>query len=400
MSQTSSWILYGSYLSPFLLKIKALLDYQQRDYRVLFAEGNCFENIKIQLRKMALTRGWLKLSYPQMQAGDEFPLVPYLFGSNGENIYDSTAVAHYLQQHPAGGNRASLFSADPIINFALALIDDYADEFMLYMVHHNRWKVAANNQSAAILARELRSVLGVLSPVVEYYFSRRQVRRLPYLFSVAEAGFKIDNLAPSLTPPSHRDFPPTHQFLETSYAQLLQALENIFKTNSYIFGNCFSLADAAIYGQLAMNSYDKVGAKKPIDAIIEQTAPHTYKWLHKIKNAQFSRPQPKNKSYQLSELHRPLFAAINATYLPLMEQNLAAYRKFKQQGSSLFNERAWRHNSAIYSGKIGNYPFKQVAKSFQANSFLKLKQHYQTLDTKQRLELKKFIDTSYFAPKN
>ena len=133
--------------------------------------------------------GRLPLTWPQMTELDEFPLVPFLFGPGGENLYDSSAIALWLDGHgPHPNERATALVPvdDPALRFAVRLIDEALDEVGLYLVHHNRWVVSArDNDAGARLAREMRPLLGPLAPLVGHFFPARQVRRLPYLFSVA-----------------------------------------------------------------------------------------------------------------------------------------------------------------------------------------------------------------------
>ena len=110
-----------------------------------------------------------------MSAEDEFPLVPFLFGPDGENLYDSTAIAEWFDQRTEASRR--LLPDDPVAHFVAALIDDYADEFGLYMVHHNRWKVSAlDNDASARLVRELGIPWPLKQPVMARW--QRGLRKL------------------------------------------------------------------------------------------------------------------------------------------------------------------------------------------------------------------------------
>lgn len=81
-----------------------------------------------------------------MTEDDEFPLVPFLFGSDGENLYDSSAIGEWLDQRSAAPT--PLIPADPNLAFVVKLLDEFADEWMLYLVHYSRWKVSAHDNNA------------------------------------------------------------------------------------------------------------------------------------------------------------------------------------------------------------------------------------------------------------
>jgi glutathione S-transferase len=139
------WTIYGSELSPFTLKVISLFDYLEIPYRFLPEEGKFFENVRIMIRRQLLIKNLIPLTLPEMTELDEFPLVPFLFGPDGENMYDSTAIGLWLDEH---NSRRLTAIEDPALNFAIRLIDEYADEFGLYLVHHWRWKGSARENNA------------------------------------------------------------------------------------------------------------------------------------------------------------------------------------------------------------------------------------------------------------
>src|SRR6266481_1775899 len=85
------WVLWGSELSPFALKVEALLRFAGIRFRWLPAAGDFSQAFRFDRRRRRLVAGRLPLTWPQKTALDEFPLVPFLFGPAGENLYDSSA---------------------------------------------------------------------------------------------------------------------------------------------------------------------------------------------------------------------------------------------------------------------------------------------------------------------
>jgi glutathione S-transferase len=127
-----------------------------------------------------------------MTALDELPLVPFMFDKDNRAFYDSTAFAHWLDQHH--GSQLTQHN-DPAINMVSALIDEYADEFGLYIVHHMRWKYSAGkNNAGQRLADEFKGLMAPLNKLLAINFPKRQVSRLPYLFSFAPEGYQQDGL--------------------------------------------------------------------------------------------------------------------------------------------------------------------------------------------------------------
>ncbi|CAD5126888.1 unnamed protein product [Dimorphilus gyrociliatus] len=379
-SSHKQWIILGSELSPFTLKVLNYFSFLEIPHQFYYSQGSFFENIKIQIKKMALVYGKVSLTWPKMGEKDEFPLVPFVFGPNGEALYDSTAIADWLENFSGLFLSKTLFPAkgkNAKLDFIQHLIEEFFDDWGLYIVHHNRWKVAClDNNAGERLGRELKSVIGPFGFVVDSYFSSRQTRRLPYLFSVAPEGFQIEGA--KLQPPSHEDFPPTHELLEKSFGRILKILEKIFTSRPFLFGECYTLADSSIYGQLGMNLSDVSAANW-----IAKDAPHTYEWLQHLANLDFTYHQESVEPQYFNDL-APLLEEISRVYLPLMDQNEKAYSKFYESGQRLFNEKAFWKNEAIYEGSIDGIPFKSVTKSFQVTTWQVIKEKYQALSAEDR----------------
>lgn len=372
MPQTrNKWVLYGSELSPFTLKLQLLCHHTGLAFRFLPTEGSTLENLRIQWRLKRLISGHLPLTWPPPCEEQEFPLVPFLFGPNGENLYDSTAIAHWLDQHIATTENR-LLPEEPKAAFICQLIDDYADEFGLYLVHHYRWKVSAtDNNAGQRLAHEWRSLLGPAQPAFGAWFSARQVRRLPYLFSVAPQDYHVAGLPRRRQPPSLPDFPPTHDLIETAFERLLDCLEALLSQQAYLLGGRLTLADAAIYGQLAMNLDDPSAA-----VVIEQRAPKLFQWLTRLRRGDMPSG---GGELQLHACLLPLVDEICRTHIPLMQQNLVACNAWLAHGESLFNEAAFNNRQALYEGQLDGRPFRHVAKRFQAQTWRQCQSRWNAL---------------------
>jgi hypothetical protein len=67
----------------------------------------------------------------------------------------------------------------------------------------------------------------------------------------------------------------------------------------------------------------------------------------------------------LSEHVQPLLEIISTTFIPLMQQNEAAYCSALSRGQTLFNEAAFNSGEALYDGTLLGRPFRAVVKTFQ-----------------------------------
>ena len=199
---TAVHAIWGSELSPFSLKLRALCDYAGLAYRWLPDDGGRLENLRANWRVERAKRTRTVLRFPRMTPLGEYPLVPFLISPDGTVRYDSSALAHWLDATGTLAPGGPLFPEDPATSWVAQLIDEAFDEFGLYLVHHQRWVTSARrNDAGKRLADEFRRVLPPLAGrSFARRFAARQVRRLPYLFSVAPDGFRLPGLPADVQP--------------------------------------------------------------------------------------------------------------------------------------------------------------------------------------------------------
>lgn len=374
MSTDDAYIVWGAELSPFTLKLEAMLRASGLPFRRLPRDGSRRENLRTAL---LIERGKRRRSIvrpPATTPLDEYPLVPFLIAPGGDVLYDTSALAEWIDNlaAPGGGH---LLPADAGLRFVCRLIDEAFDEFGLYMVHHNRWVLAAadNDRPGRRLAREYARHLPPGTPrFFATWFARRQVRRLPYLFSVAPPGYRVAGLPVALTPPALPGFPPTLTLLDTAWQRYLAACESLLGAQPYVLGERFTLADASVYGQLAMNLDDPAAARR-----LRELAPRTYAWLRDIHAGAALRSEG---ILHLGPALAPLLAAIRETFIPLMQQNAAAWARASAGGEAEFNEAAFERGVALYDGSLLGVPFRSVIKTFQVRVWRELCIEFAALD--------------------
>jgi len=367
------YCIWGSELSPFSLKLRALFDFAALPYTWLPADGGRLQNYRVLwLINRAKSRRTVA-RYPRLTELDEYPLVPFLVEDYRQVSYDSSALARWIDnQHRP--RRGALFPEDTALGFIAQLIDEAFDEFGLYMVHHNRWVVSATtNDAGARLAREFARVLppGVGGRFT-HRFAQRQVRRLPYLFSVAPPGFAMPGLAPELKPPSREGFPETHQLLTEAWAAYLSGMETVLTHQPYLLGDRFTVADASAYGQLGMNLKDPTAAED-----IRSRAPTTYRWLCGIRDREHA--DGGDDALYLADELQPLLDSIGRTFVRLMRQNEVAYEAARERRETVFNEPAFDQGRALYDGELLGRPFRSVVKTFQVGVWREIKTTWGTL---------------------
>ena len=354
MSKITFW---GVIASPYQLKMQALADHAHLTWQRWPDQAGHLNAIRTALR-LHRARGAKQIArYPKRIDGlDEYPAVPYYSFDGKQFYYDSSGLAYHLDE--LGLTQQPLLPEDSLQRFACQLIDEAFDEFGLYMVHHNRWvNSAATNCMGEVTAREFRKLAppGVRGRIARA-LPERQVRRCPYLFSVAPAGLDI-GMPEKLTPPARPGFPPTHEILDSAWRGYLAAMEQVLAVQPFLLGERFTLADASAYGQLSMNLIDGRSAE-----MLAELAPRTFRWLCGIRDGEHRKS---SGELYISERLTPLLEMIGRTFVPLMQQNHAAYLAATAAGQTLFNEAAFDKNAALYSGELLNMPYRAVVKSFQ-----------------------------------
>jgi glutathione S-transferase len=380
----SRFVVWGSELSPYTLKLRALLAAAAIPFRDLPADGSRLENLRcIALIERGKRRRTIE-RWPAPDPLDEYPLVPFLILDERRVLYDSTALAGWLD-HTQPSPRGPLVPDDPALGFVARLIDEAFDELGLYLVHHARWVTSARtNDAGARLAREFARVLPPGGqPLMARRFARRQVRRLPYLFSVAPPDLVISGLPPDLVPPTREGFPPTHALLDELRGAMLAALEGVLTRQPFLLGARFTIADASVYGQFGMNLKDPTAAEE-----MRRRVPTTYRWLCGVRDGTHA---ASTGPLALNDALRPLLDLIDRTFVPLMAQNEAAYDAACAAGEKQFNERAFDRGRALYDGVLLGRPFRAVVKTFQVRVWRDVRAAWSALDADARARVRQVL---------
>jgi glutathione S-transferase len=371
------YAVWGSELSPFALKLRASLRYAGIAHDNLPAEGSRWRNYRAIALIERAKRARTVVRYPKASDLDEYPLVPFLIEDGRRVYYDTSGLASWIDyQHPPAAG--PLFPPDPSLRFCAQLIDEAFDELGLYLVHHNRWVVSAlTNNAGERLAKELARVLPPgMQQAYGRRFARRQVRRLPYLFSVAPAGYAVDGLPPALTPLARDGFPPTHHLLDEMWERYVSAIDTVLCRQPYLLGNRFTVVDASVYGQLGMNLADPTAAQR-----LRQHSAVVFEWLQAIHRGEHA---GSSGSVRLSDDLGSLLELICLTFVPLMQQNEEAYERARSGGETMFNEAAFDKGRSLYGGELLGRRFRSVVKTFQVRVWRDLKAAWSRLSPEER----------------
>lgn len=230
-------------------------------------------------------------------------LVPMLLAP-GESEWrvDSTPLAYWLEQrHP--GER-SIIPDDPAQAFLCHLLEDFADEWVSKQMFHYRWHEDATALWAAqwIVRDSLPKAHGPALQQAAKFFHDRQRSRMALV-----------GCTPANAP-----------LIEASYQRLLSLLGPAVGAGRYLFGTRPSLADFALYGQLAQLSLDPWPQR-----VCREIAPAVEAWVITLDDAAGIDGQWQPEL--LASTRTGLLEMVGAEYLPFLSANQQALAEGKSE---------------------------------------------------------------------
>jgi glutathione S-transferase len=196
-------LLYDHSDSPFCLKARV-----------------CLQLKGVPFRRVTVTLGRAR----ELRRLNPLGKVPVLVHGT-DVVTDSSRIARYLEEHyPEPG----IIPTDPAARAYATLLEEWADEALYFIVGAFKWLNPANRSAA--LANTVTEVAGgVLRPVVGFRLARNLRRRY------AAWGYTARALGT----------------FEVRMRENLGVLATLLDGKAYLLGRAFTLADVAVFAQLA-----------------------------------------------------------------------------------------------------------------------------------------------------
>lgn len=225
---------YGSRISYYTGKLETYLRYRAIPYQLKPTVGN----------EKTLLAGAGVVQMPVVQLAD------------GRWMTDSTPMIAWLDAaQPAPG----IFPADPVLNFAALLIEDYADEWLWRSAMHYRWTYRTDRQYAAeTLYNEL--IRGTLPIPRLLALNRVKARQ--------RGGFVRGDGVNRRSRP-HADL---------TYLNALDRLQAIFEVRPFLLGATPTIADFGMMGPMLRH----FGQDPTPAEIMRNRAPTVYEWVARM----------------------------------------------------------------------------------------------------------------------
>jgi len=298
---SASYALFGGNPSPYSRKLRAILRYRRLPHTWTVGTAD---------------------TVPEL-AQVKPRLIPILrLPDSGEYRVDSTPLAYLLEQRHPG--QRSIIPEDAGDAFICHLLEDFADEWLTKVMFHYRWHEdeTADWASHWIVYDMLPALDGKAHAQAAKMFHDRQRERR------AIVGCTPENSA----------------LIEGIYQRLLQALGAYVSGTRYLFGSRPSLADFALYGQLAQLVTDPWPQR-----VCREQAPAVEGWVTALDDA--SGISGLWQAEAATAIREALLEMVGAEYLPFLQANAQALAAGSTQVELTIRGQQYRQAPFAYQGK-------------------------------------------------
>lgn len=324
-------------------------------YRLLGGPGSPFSlKMRAVLRYRRLPHTWLVPPVlPELGANPELKAagksaIPVLQPPEGQYWSDTTPMILALEKrHP---HQRSVLPDDPVHRFLARLIEDFADEWLVKVLFDYRWNLdvdqdfCSRRQTAsrvrAMPAREFNEFVA--------RFRDRQVRRL------ARQGNAATN----------------RPILQSSYLEVLAAIERQLVVQYFLFGDRPSIADFGLFGQLSQLAIDPTAS-----AILRNRAVRTFQWVQDIDDLSGIAGEWQQSEIPPGPGVTGLLRIIGEIYLPYLAANAAAHAA----------------GTATTSVRLRGSDFVAETSAYKARCLLWLKQALEDVEPEERRRLQNVL---------
>jgi glutathione S-transferase len=319
--------------SPFSLKMRAVLRYRQLPHTWLVPPVSPEYPVNPELK--AAAKG----------------VLPVLQLPEGQYWSDTTPMILALEKrHP---HQRSVLPDDPVHRFLARLIEDFADEWLVKVVFDYRWNLDVDQDfcSRRQTAARVRAMPEREFTEIVTRFRDRQVRRLA----------------------SQGDTERNRPLLQSSYRQVLAAIESQLVVQYFLFGNRPSIADFGLFGQLSQLAIDPSAS-----IVMRREAIRTFQWVQDIDDLSGIDGEWQDREAPLGPGVNALLRMIGEIYLPYLVTNAAAHAA----------------GEATTSLELRGLDFVAETSAYKARCLLWLKQALDEIDQTAKPRLQRVLQES------
>jgi len=232
-----NWRLLGGPGSPYSLKLRALLRYRHIPHVWIVPQSYIGQAAEL------------------AEAGKR--MIPVLQTPDGAFLADTTPLIRHLERLIPG---REVIPPDPAAAFLSGLIEDFADEWMVYAMFDLRWSTPAESDWCA--RRQMSAWLGPM-PLDDF-------DRIVTRFSTRQERARALICGPEANRPVYR----------ASIERLTDAIERLLDQSRFLFGSRPSPGDFGLLGALSQIAIDPSAS-----AILKPRGPRVFQWVQSLDDA-------------------------------------------------------------------------------------------------------------------
>jgi len=308
MQHARHWLI-GAPVSYYTAKVRAYLRYKQIPHFELLATREVYREVIVP------------------RTGVRF--IPVLITDQNVAVQDSAAIIDHLEARYAAPRIEPL---DQVARLVAALLETYADEWLLLPAMHYRWNVPENRAYA------IEEFGRLSSPAATLDEQRALGEQLAGPFAGALPALGVQ--------------PETVPAIEASYQALLRELDAHFALQPFLLGTAPCRGDFALFGPLYAHLF-----RDPASGRLMRTlAPRVVQWLLRMRDPQPSAPAPEHGCPQTLE---PVLARLFRELGPVLESSLARLAQARLGSDGFLPRAIGRHTFELEGVRAERavYPF-------------------------------------------
>lgn len=231
--------------------------------------------------------------------------MPVIELPDGRWMHDTTPMIEWFESQTS--DRAVL-SGDPVTDFFIRLLEDYADEWMWRPAILSRWESKADRQMyMRLFAREFLGGFWARNSLTTWIAGHLIYRHQRQKFLNGDGVTR-----------ANRDY------VWSVYTNTLDRLQAIFERQPYLLGDKPCMADFAFHGSMFWH----FGNDPTPNRIMQNRAPAVYEWVGRLWNAGASYTPDADFANQPGKaplMWTELLEDVSAAYLPYLQANAEAF---------------------------------------------------------------------------
>lgn len=306
MQKGRHWLI-GAPVSYYTAKVRAYLRYKQIPHFEVQATREVYRDVIVP------------------RTGVRF--IPVLITADDVAVQDSAAIIDHLEARHAGPN---IVPQDGVARVIAALLETYADEWLVLPAMHYRWNVPENRA----YAMEEFGRLSLPTATLEEQRAVGEKLAGPFAGALPALGVSASTVAA----------------IEQSYEALLDELNAHFATNNFLLGELPCRGDFALFGPLYAHLYRDPASGR----MMRERAPRVAEWVLRMRD-----PEPSGADHVCAPTLEPILARMFREFGPVLQGTWTKLADARPDPDGFLPRAIGRHSFRLQdaTGERAIYPF-------------------------------------------